>query len=60
MDLEKIIETISSVGFPIVMTGALCYYIVTVQGKTNEALEKINQTLAVITQAILGGGDDEK
>lgn len=37
--MDQIVQIISSVGFPIAMCGALCWYIYTVQNKLQELVQ---------------------
>lgn len=53
---ESIMTAISTVGFPIVMCGALCYYIVKVQ---NTLVTAINENTKAIA-ALIGFVKDEE
>lgn len=43
MDMQAIMQAISSVGFPIVMCGALAYYIKYTTDESNARIEKIEE-----------------
>jgi len=45
MDAKTIIELITTVGFPIVMCGALCYYIVKQNEKNRDETDKLAATI---------------
>lgn len=49
---EKIMQAISTVGFPIVVSGCLMYYICKVENKTQEVLTKLNQSIIELREAI--------
>lgn len=42
MDVNTIIQLVSSVGFPIVCCGAMAYYVKYITDKNRESLEKLN------------------
>lgn len=52
MDYEIIIQTISTVGFPIAACVALYYLATTTIGKVTDALADINQTLIVVNERL--------
>lgn len=49
---DKIMQAISTVGFPIVVSGCLMYYIYKVENKTQEVLTKLNQSLIELKEVI--------
>ena len=51
---EKVMQAISTVGFPIVVSGCLMYYIYKVENKTQEVLTKLNQSLIELKEVIAG------
>ena len=54
--MDTLIQAISSVGFPIVMCGVLCYYIYKVQ---TALIESINANTTQIATLIATLGGDE-
>lgn len=56
MDIPSIISAITTVGFPIVMCGAMAYYVKYITDKNREQIENINEKHATeineITTAI--------
>ena len=46
--MDQIISAISSVGFPIVMCGVLCYYIFKIQTKLIESIQENTKVLSKI------------
>lgn len=46
--MEQLIGAISSVGFPIVMCGVLCYYIFKIQTKLIESIQENTKVLSKI------------
>lgn len=49
---EKIMQAISTVGFPIVVSGCLMYYICKVENKTQEVLRELSQSLCELKEVI--------
>ena len=49
---DKLIQAITTVGFPIVVSGCLMYYIYNVECKTQEVLTKLNQSLIELKEVI--------
>ena len=49
---EKLIQAITTVGFPIVVSCCLMYYIYKVECKTQEVLNKLNQSLIELKEVI--------
>lgn len=45
MTAKEVCDLISSVGFPIVMCGALIYYIINVNKKNNDTIEGLSSTI---------------
>lgn len=56
MDIPNIISAVTTVGFPIVMCGAMAYYVKYITDKNREQIENINEKHATeineITTAI--------
>ena len=49
---DKIIEAVSTIGFPCVMCGALMYYIYSVQVKTQECLSELTEAIVELKGVI--------
>lgn len=49
---DKLMQAITTVGFPIVVSGCLMYYIYKVECKTQEVLNKLNQSLVELKEVI--------
>ena len=49
---DKIVEAVSTIGFPCVMCGALMYYIYSVQVKTQECLSELTEAIIELKGAI--------
>ena len=49
---DKLMQAITTVGFPIVVSGCLMYYIYKVECKTQEVLTKLNQSLVELKEVI--------
>ena len=49
---DKLMQAITTVGFPIVVSGFLMYYIYKVECKTQEVLNKLNQSLIELKEVI--------
>ena len=49
---EKLMQAITTVGFPIVVSGCLMYYIYKVECKTQEVLNKLNESLIELKEVI--------
>ena len=49
---DKLMQAITTVGFPIVVSGCLMYYIYKVEGKAQEVLTKLNQSLVELKEVI--------
>ena len=49
---DKLMQEITTVGFPIVVSGCLMYYIYKVEYKTQEVLTKLNQSLIELKEVI--------
>lgn len=61
--MTEMLTAISTVGFPIVMCGIMCYYIFTIQTKTNEIIGENTSTLTRLTtliERLLDRLDDEE
>lgn len=52
MKMNDLIQAVSSVGFPIVMCGVLCFYIFKIQTKLIESIDKNTKTISEIAIAI--------
>lgn len=49
---DKLMQAITTVGFPIVVSGCLMYYIYKVECKTQEVLTKLTQSLNELKEVI--------
>ena len=49
---DKIMQATTTVGFPIVVSGCLMYYIYKVECKTQDVLTKLTQSLTELKEAI--------
>ena len=49
---DNLMQAITTVGFPIVVSGCLMYYIYKVECKTQEVLNKLNQSLIELKEVI--------
>ena len=49
---DKLIQAITTVGFPIVVSGCLMYYIYKVECKTQDLLNKLNNSLIELKEVI--------
>ena len=49
---DKVMQAITTVGFPIVVSGCLMYYIYKVERETQEVLTKLNQSLIELKEVI--------
>lgn len=58
--MSEITTAISSVGFPIVMCGCLCYYIYKVQTALVEAINKNSEAIVEMADALKGGAISEE
>lgn len=56
--MTEITTAISTVGFPIVMCGCLCYYIYKVQSALVEAINKNSEAIVEMADALKGGVKD--
>lgn len=54
---DHLITAISSVGFPIVMCGAMGYYIMRVEEKTQNAIINLTTAITELKEAIKGEKD---
>lgn len=52
MKMNDLIQAVSSVGFPIVMCGVLCFYIFKIQTKLIESIDNNTKTISEIAIAI--------
>lgn len=52
MDIQVIMQAVSTLGFPIVACAALYYLATNTIAKVNEALVDINKTLIVVTERL--------
>lgn len=52
MQMNDLIQAVSSVGFPIVMCGVLCFYIFKIQTKLIESIDNNTKTISEIAIAI--------
>lgn len=52
MDIQLIMQAVSTLGFPIVACAALYYLATNTIAKVNEALIDINKTLVVVTERL--------
>ena len=59
MDANVILSAISSVGFPIVVSGALFWYMVTEGRKNTEAINNNTAIMNKLLDHIAGEGDDK-
>lgn len=50
--MNDLIQAVSSVGFPIVMCGVLCFYIFKIQTKLIESIDNNTKTISEIAIAI--------
>ena len=49
---DKLMQAITTVGFPIVVSGCLMYYIYKAESKTQEVLTILNQSLVELKEVI--------
>ena len=49
---DKLMQAITTVGFPIVVSGCLMYYIYKVECTTQEVLNKLNKSLTELKEVI--------
>ena len=42
MELNEIMQAITTVGFPVVMCGAMCYYVKYITDKHREEMDRVN------------------
>ena len=49
---DKLMQAITTVGFPIVVSGCLMYYIYTVQLKTQECLSELTEAIVELKGVI--------
>ena len=59
MDANAIISAVSTVGFPIVVSGALFWYMVTDGRKNTEAINNNTAIMNKLLDRIAGEGGDE-
>lgn len=59
MDANIIVQLVGSLGFPIVASGALFWYIVKQQDKITEALNNNTQALMKLAEKVDNAHDDD-
>lgn len=52
MDINTIVDLIGNLGFPIIMCGALCYYIYKQSSANNKAIEQLEDVVTELKSAI--------
>ena len=56
MELNELMQAITTVGFPVVMCGAMCYYVKYITDKHREEIDRVNtnhtKELSKITAAL--------
>lgn len=67
MDANSIITVVSTLGFPIVMCGALFWYMIkqneqhsTESREMRDAINELKLAIAELTDRLRGGGDNER
>lgn len=58
--MDELIQAVSSVGFPIVMCGVLCFYIFKIQTKLIESIDKNTKTISEIAIKINNSESEEE
>lgn len=59
--MDELLQAVSSVGFPIVMCGVLCFYIFKIQTKLIESIDNNTKTISEIAMKINNSeSEDEK
>ena len=53
-DMDEIVTLVQTVGFPIGMCLILCWYIYSVENKTQQILESLKDTIENLTETIRG------
>lgn len=59
MNSVDIISLVSSLGFPIVMCGGLCWYIVKRQDKMNEVIDNNTKAIMLLVNELDGDKNDK-